>query len=85
MKSIATQPHRVGLWGTVVGVLILTLASASLVLGGLIHAQDGPIEYAEDRTDPVATFTATDPEEKDITWSLATEATLTISKSTAAC
>ena len=71
MKSIATQPYRVSLWGAVIGVLILTLASASLIWGGLVHAQDGPIEYAEDRTDPVATFTATDPEEKDITWSLA--------------
>ena len=70
MKSIATQPHRVSLWGAVIGVLILTLASASLIWGGLVHAQDGPIEYAEDRTDPVATFTATDPEEKDITWAL---------------
>ena len=37
-----------------------------------VGAQSGPISYAEDRTDPVATFTATDPEEKDITWSLAT-------------
>ena len=71
MKSIATQPHRVSLWGAVIGVLILTLASASLIWGGgLVHAQDDPIEYPEDGTDPVATFTATDPEEKDIDWTL---------------
>ena len=70
MKSIATQPHRVSLWGVVIGVLILTLASASLIWGGLVHAQDGPIEYPENGDAAVATFTATDPEEKDITWSL---------------
>ena len=71
MKSIATQPYRVSLWGMVVGVLILTLASASLVLGGLAHAQDDPIEYPEKGTHSVATYTATDPElAGDITWSL---------------
>ena len=71
MKSIATQPHRVSLWGAVIGVLILTLASASLIWGGLVHAQDGPIEYPEKGDAPVATFTATDPEGKDIDWDLA--------------
>ena len=76
MKSIATQPYRVGLWGAVVGVLILTLASASLVLGGLAQAQDGAIMHPEHTpiTTPVATFTATDDEDdkagKALTWSV---------------
>jgi len=49
----------------------LCLSMLLLLSGSLAWAQDnGPIEYAEDRTDPVATFTAEDPEEKDITWSL---------------
>ena len=35
-------------------------------------AQDsGAIEYAENGTDPVATYTAVDPEGKSIVWSLA--------------
>ena len=55
---------------------VLAVAALGLWLllpGGALRAQDdsGPIEYAEDRTDPVATFTAVDPEEKDIDWSLA--------------
>ena len=71
MKSIATQPHRVSLWGVVVGVLILTLASASLVLGGLVHAQDDPIEYPEKGTGAVATYTAVDPDGSAIvSWTL---------------
>ena len=72
MVSITARPYHVSLWGVIVGVLVLALASASLVLGGLAQAQDeGAIEYAEDRTDAVATFTATDPEGADISWSLA--------------
>ena len=40
--------------------------------GGLVWAQDadGPIMYAENGTDPVATYTAVDPEGKSIVWSL---------------
>ena len=34
-------------------------------------AGDAAIDYAENRTDPVATFTAMDPEETEISWSLA--------------
>ncbi|MCY4575562.1 MAG: cadherin domain-containing protein [Chloroflexi bacterium] len=46
------------------------------VSGGLVGAQDaGAIEYAENDTGAVATFTATDPEEEDITWSLTHEGT----------
>ena len=42
-----------------------------LLPGGLVWAQDaGPIEYPENGTDAVATFTAVDPEADHITWSL---------------
>ena len=42
-----------------------------LLPGGLLQAQDdGMIEYAEDRTDAVATFTASDPEGRPVYWSL---------------
>ena len=44
-----------------------------LIPGGRLHAQDaaGPIMYAENGTGPVATYSATDPEETAITsWSL---------------
>ena len=42
-----------------------------LLPGGLVWAQDaGTIEYAENGTDAVATFTAVDPEADHITWSL---------------
>ena len=46
------------------GIAIMAALAIGLVLStvGPLWAQDGPIEYAEDRTDPVATFTATDPE-----------------------
>ena len=35
-----------------------------------VFAQDGTIEYAENGTDPVATFSATDPDGDDITWTV---------------
>ena len=64
--------------------LAAALAAGLLVLrpGGTAQAQDGEtgetietIEYAENGTDPVARFTATDPEgAMPITWSLATTA-----------
>ena len=56
---------------------VLALGLLFLMPGGLLHAQnDGMIEYAEDRTDAVATFTATDPEDRMVYWSLlATNAT----------
>ena len=54
---------------------ILALLAASLLFllpGGLLHAQnDGMIEYAENRMDAVATFTADDPEDRMVYWSLA--------------
>ena len=77
MKSIATQPYRVSLWGAVIGVLILTLASASLIWGGLVYAQDdGAIEHPENDDGVVAVFTADDPEMKSVTWSVETDASV---------
>ena len=54
---------------------ILALLAASLLFllpGGLAHGQnDGPIEYAENGMELVATFTGTDPEGRKVYWSLA--------------
>ena len=59
--------------GAVLALLAVVAMGLLLLPGGLLHAQDsGPIEYAENGTDPVATFTATDPEGETISWSLAT-------------
>ena len=72
MKSIATRQYHVSLWGVVVGLLILALASALLVWGGLAHAQDdGMIEYPENGDTAVATYSATDPDGSAIvSWTL---------------
>ena len=59
--------------------LIAALALALLVLlpGGLLHAQDdGTIPYPENGMDAVATFTADDPEDRMVYWSL-TDAAVT--------
>ena len=76
MKSIATRPYHISLWGVAVGLLVLALASASLVLGG-VQAQESSqpseysVGYAEDRTNAVLTLTARDPEGvTPIVWSL---------------
>ena len=57
--------------------LLAALAVGLLFLlpGGPLQAQDadGPIMYAENGTDPVATFTAVDPEGESIVWSLAAD------------
>ena len=54
---------------------ILSLLAASLLFllpGGPLHAQDADtIEYAENRIDAVTTFTADDPEDRKVYWSLA--------------
>ena len=55
-------------------VLAVSLLAVSLMFmlpGGLLHAQTGPIEYPENGTGAVATFTAIDPEGESITWTLA--------------
>ena len=54
--------------------LLAVLAAGLLFLlpGGLLQAQDdGMIEYAENGMDAVATFTADDPEDRMVYWSLA--------------
>ncbi len=57
--------------------LLAVLAAAALGLalllpGGVLQAQDGTIEYPENGKDPVATFTADDPEgSTSITWWIA--------------
>ena len=51
---------------------VLALGLLFLLPGGLLHAQnDGMIEYAENGMDAVATFTAEDPEDRMVYWSLA--------------
>ncbi len=59
-------------------LLILAAAMAFglflLLSGNVLRAQDAAIMYAENGTDPVATFTAVDPEGRKIYWSLASAA-----------
>ena len=52
---------------------ILALLAASLLFllpGGPLQAQDATIDYAENDTIPVATFTGSDPEGRPVYWSL---------------
>ena len=51
---------------------VLAVGLLFLLPGGLLQAQDanGPIEYAENGTAPVATYTAVDPERTAVKWSL---------------
>ena len=58
---------------------ILALLAASLLFllpGGPLQAQSGDaqVDYAEDRTDSVATYTGLDPEGRPVYWSLLTDA-----------
>ena len=52
--------------------LLAALAVGFMLLlpGSPLHAQEGAISYPENGTEPVATFTATDPEGESIVWSL---------------
>ena len=74
MESRVKQSHRVSFWSAVAGVLVLVLASASLVLGGLAQAQEpsqDSVMYAENGTGPVLTLSASDPEGVGpIVWSI---------------
>ena len=51
---------------------VLAVGLLFLLPGGLLQAQDGDarMEYAENGTDPVATYTGLDPEGRPIYWSL---------------
>ena len=61
--------------GRALGVTaLLALLAASLLFllpGGPLHAQEAAISYPENGADPVATYTAVDPEGESIVWSLA--------------
>jgi serralysin len=58
--------------------ILMAVSLLAMVLHGSAFAQDdGTIEFPEHSTDPVATFTADDPEgATSITWSVATDATI---------
>ena len=52
---------------------LLALLAASLLFllpGGPLHAQEAAIQYAENGTGPVATYTAVDPEGTAVKWGL---------------
>ena len=52
--------------------ILLAVSMLAIPLYNLAFAQDdGTIEYAENGMDPVATFTATDPEDRMVYWTLA--------------
>ena len=54
-------------------IMALVLAALGAALIGTLlpaGAQDATIDYAEDRTDPVATFTGVDPEGRTVYWDL---------------
>ncbi len=50
--------------------ILLAASLLAMVLQRSAFAQDGPIEYAERGTDPVETYTASDPEGASVRWSL---------------
>ena len=54
-------------------VALLALVAAFLVIRP-VGAQDASIDYAENGTDPVATYTGLDPEGRPVYWSLLTDA-----------
>ena len=70
----------VSFWNPATKWLILALVAALTVMlaaNPVWGQNDSTIEYAENGTDPVATFTADDPEgATSITWSLAADATI---------
>ena len=52
------------------GILLACLLLVSTLYNSAFAQENGTIMYAENDTGAVATFTATDPEGKDITWTL---------------
>ena len=72
MKNIYPLNSRFTLpFAFVLAVSLLAVSLMFMLPSGLLHAQTGPIEYPENGTGPVATFTAVDPEGESIVWSLA--------------
>ena len=53
------------------GILLAVSLLAIPLYNSAFAQDDGTIEYAENGMDPVATFTATDPEDRMVYWSLA--------------
>ena len=53
------------------GVLLAILLLAVYLQNSVFAQDSGSIEYAENGTEPVATFTGTDPEDRMVYWSLA--------------
>ena len=73
MRQGTILGSQIGKWLILVA---LVAAFAALLTASVVRAQEESttIEYAENGTDPVATFTATDPEgATTITWSIPTE------------
>ena len=66
MTSIARQVFN--RWALM--AVALAAALAAVVAMQPVAAQDSTIEYAENGTDPVATFTADDPEDDTVTWTV---------------
>ena len=74
MKNIYPLNSRFTLpFAFVLAVSLLAVSLMFMLPGGLLHAQaDEEIQYPENGTGPVATFTAIDPEGASVVWSLAT-------------
>ena len=75
MKNIYPLNSRFTLpFAFVLAASLLAVSLMFMLPGGLLHAQeaDEPIQYPENGTGPVATFTAIDPEGESVSWSLAT-------------
>ena len=52
------------------GILLACLLLVSTLYNSAFAQENGTIMYPENGTDPVATFTAVDPEGESIVWSL---------------
>ena len=71
MKNIYPLNSRFTLpFAFVLAVSLLAVSLMFMLPGGLLHAQvsDDTIEYPENGTGPVATFTAIDPEGESVSW-----------------
>ena len=73
MKNIHPLNSRFSmLFAFLLTVSLLAVSFLFMLPGGLLHAQtDGTIDYPENGTGAVATYTASDPEGAMVTWSLA--------------
>ena len=70
-NSMLNRPSKAVMTRVTLGIAALLLAlSLPFVLHDVGYAQTAPIEYAENDTAPVASFSATDPEGAAIKWSL---------------